>query len=61
MNSQTPWQQAQGLKRSKPDGVLVLRGVSGHELPLLTKKPHQLIATCKGKINFLREKIVAVV
>ena len=38
VNSQRLWQDARGLHRFKPDGVPVLRGKSGHELPSLTKK-----------------------
>ena len=35
---QRPWQYAQGLHGSKPDGLSTLRGESGHRVPTLIKK-----------------------
>lgn len=38
MNSQVPWQHAQGLRKSKPDGVPVLPWGSRCKLPFSTSK-----------------------
>lgn len=47
MNSQRLGQHAQGVQRFKPDEVPALRGGSGHEFPLLTKKLSVIDTYCQ--------------
>ena len=52
MNSQRLWHHADSVYRSKPDGLLALRGRSGHELPS-PRSYLQFTTAHKGKIGFL--------
>lgn len=54
MNSQRLRQHAQGLQRSKSDGVPAMRKEAGHRLPSLTKNLSPTDNPCKGKVGFLQ-------